>query len=423
MGIASRGRHVNAFDYGLVIPRVEQLEARLLLSGVSGMLYLDANENGRFDVGETGLAGQVVYLDYDGDEIHDPVLEPDAMTRSDDPATPGIDETGRYELTGLTAGAYVVRAAGNAALMQTSPVGNRLTTTSIPMPGMPADSAPVDFDHNGDLDLAVAESEYVRILRNNGQGAFTVIPDVVADGVQAGVSSIIAENFDGQPGTDLVLANRYSQSLSVFYSDRAWFFGTSNLSLPCDPFDVVAGDWNDDGSLDLAAACWNQSDIFLFYNNRSGGFGPAVPLSIPAPATALASGRFNQDAWSDLAVVNTNAGNVSVLMNLGNGGFAMPLVYNTGRLPSAVVAADLDGDVDLDLAVSNSADNSVTLLRNDGDGFSNAGVVELAGKGPRSIAAADLERDGDLDLLVGNVKSQDLAVLRNRGELEFGTAE
>ncbi len=62
---------------------------------------------------EPGLAGIIVYLDLNGNGIldHDGFgnEEPSRVTRSDDPSTAGIDETGYYEFTGLFDGSYQVR--------------------------------------------------------------------------------------------------------------------------------------------------------------------------------------------------------------------------------------------------------------------------------------------------------------------------
>jgi subtilisin-like proprotein convertase family protein/protocatechuate 3,4-dioxygenase beta subunit len=78
----------------------------------------DANGNGLRDPGEPGVAGVRIYIDANGNGAWDPD-ETSTFTVSDDPETKDIDETGRYWLTGLPAGQYVVREVVPAGSQQT----------------------------------------------------------------------------------------------------------------------------------------------------------------------------------------------------------------------------------------------------------------------------------------------------------------
>ncbi len=67
------------------------------LAGVT--IYVDLDNDGQLD-----------WLDADGDNVWDEGEgEPWVLTREDDPATPDVDETGQWEITGLPPGVYVVR--------------------------------------------------------------------------------------------------------------------------------------------------------------------------------------------------------------------------------------------------------------------------------------------------------------------------
>ncbi|QEF96371.1 Serine-aspartate repeat-containing protein D precursor [Stieleria maiorica] len=76
-------------------------------ASVEGVLWDDANEDGVIDAGEDLLAGRTVFLD----DNHNGVLdsgEPFTVTLTDDPATTGIDETGRYRFDDVTPGTHDV---------------------------------------------------------------------------------------------------------------------------------------------------------------------------------------------------------------------------------------------------------------------------------------------------------------------------
>jgi hypothetical protein len=100
-------------------------------------------------------------------------------------------------------------------------------------------------------------------------------------------------------------------------------------------YDIVTGDFDRDGFLDVAAT---QSDtngfVLVFLGNGRGGF--AEPLRFPAGdyPQSLTSGDFNGDGFPDLAFTFGNHPTVGVLIGQGGGQFA-PLrgVLGGRRLP------------------------------------------------------------------------------------------
>lgn len=81
---------------------------------ISGTVFRDSDNDGIFDVGEGGIAGVKVYLDLNGNDRLD-AGEPTSTTGS----------TGRYSLSGLTAGDYAVRIIPPAGLARTLPSSGR----------------------------------------------------------------------------------------------------------------------------------------------------------------------------------------------------------------------------------------------------------------------------------------------------------
>jgi hypothetical protein len=92
-------------------PTFEPLESRqLLASTISGIVFTDANANGRRDVGETGIANQRVFLDTDFDGKLG-LNDPSTLTNS----------KGEYTFSNLTAGVWRVRLVVPSGVRQTSP--------------------------------------------------------------------------------------------------------------------------------------------------------------------------------------------------------------------------------------------------------------------------------------------------------------
>jgi hypothetical protein len=94
---------------------------------------------------------------------------------------------------------------------------------------------------------------------------------------------------------------------------------------------------------------------------------PTVYPSGPNP-TGVATGDFNHDGSPDIAVVNGGSNTLSVLINDGAGGFLPKVDYPTGSSPTSVTVADLSGDGYPDIIVANGGSNSISVYANNGDG-------------------------------------------------------
>ena len=79
---------------------------------------------------------------------------------------------------------------------------------------------------------------------------------------------------------------------------------------------------------------------------------PRLPVG-DAPVS-VAVGDFDGDGSVDLAVANLGSNDVSVLLNRGDGTFGAAVTYPAGNSPSSVAVADLDGVNGLDLVVANA---------------------------------------------------------------------
>ncbi len=106
---------------------------------------------------------------------------------------------------------------------------------------------------------------------------------------------------------------------------------------------------------------------------------------------AAAAGDFDDDGFLDLAVSDTGAGTITVLRNRTDGSFE-----ETARLEgfgASIEAADLDGDGDVDLATG-----SLLIFLNEAGGVFGEPVSFTLGGNSFSSVARDLDGDGDLDL-------------------------
>ena len=144
--------------------------------------------------------------------------------------------------------------------------------------------------------------------------------------------------------------------------------------------------------------------------------GFLAPLAFDAGADPLsvAVGDFNGDGTQDLAVANSRSNNVSVLLGNGDGTFQAARNYAAGYESEWVAVGDFNGDGTLDLAVTDYGSNTVSVLLGNGDGtFQARNFSYVAGAGLRSAAIGDFNGDGSPDLAVANSGSNDVSILLN----------
>jgi hypothetical protein len=220
---------------------------------------------------------------------------------------------------------------------------------------------PADFNGDGDLDLIAVNAlngQSPVALLGYAHGAF----NQVQESIQISGISSAAGDFNGDGKLDVVI-----DGASVLLGNGDGTF-TQGASLNIGGV-VTAADFNGDGKLDLAVCSGAQNTVTILLGNGDGTFTTASgsPITVGTQPWALVAGDFNNDGKLDLAIVNrpnTGYGSVTLLLGNGDGTFtqASGSPYTVGNSPVAIAAADFNGDGKLDLAVANSADGTVSIL-------------------------------------------------------------
>jgi hypothetical protein len=183
----------------------------------------------------------------------------------------------------------------------------------------------------------------VSVLLGDGHGGFGV-PTSYPAGTEP--DSVAVGDFNHDGNLDLAVANDYSSNVSVLLGDGHGGFGAP-ISYPAgvNPQSVVVGDFNRDGNLDLAVAniSFDTHAVSVLLGDGHGGFAAPTSYPVGSAPVSVAVGDFNRDGAPDLAVANALDNTVSVLLNQLTG-FAARAGFGLDDVGNAV-AADAAGDV------------------------------------------------------------------------------
>lgn len=244
---------------------------------------------------------------------------------------------------------------------------------------------------------------------------------------------VSAGDLDGDGIADLVVANRFSEDLSILRGLGGGDFALQQrVAAGGIPVALAIADFNEDGRDDVAAALPVLDQVAIFLTQPNGIPGTPSLLDAGDSPGGLLAADLDRDGHADLVATNYFSDTLSIRRGLGNGSFGSESTWAAGVRPYAVVAALLDGDLEPDLVVASYGSHEVLVFRGAGGGSFGAPVAysTFAGEsygGPRVLLTADVDGDGAVDLLVGNFESSEefnsVALLRGRGDgtLEDGT--
>ncbi|MDG2424360.1 MAG: FG-GAP-like repeat-containing protein [Phycisphaerales bacterium] len=201
--------------------------------------------------------------------------------------------------------------------------------------------------------------------------------------------------------------------------------------------DLVAGDFNGDGFLDLAGTNAVDNSVTIIISNGNGSFMTAVDLDTGAGTNpqGLTAADFNNDNRDDLAISCTGTGQVKLWRSQASGGlrdlaFNEDALIDVGNAPIGIDPGEVEEDKDLDLidlVVALNGEGKVGVLRNNSTSemieflFDPADDKHVVGQGPTSVALADLDGDTHVDIVTANPDDGSISILLHgeRSAAEF----
>ena len=303
-------------------------------------------------------------------------------------------------------------------------------------PSYPVDSGPrsailADFNRDGKLDMAVATlNSTVDVLLGNGDGTFQPAVSYPLAGMRPW--QVIAGDFANNGILDLVAATGYGQTVSILMGNGdGTFQPAKSIKTGWHPMAVEVADLNRDGNLDLLVANHTYGTLEVFLGNGDGTFqtpknyalGPVTNYPFLLLPRWIAVTDFNNDGIPDVAVVNAGdkgqGNSVSVLLGKGDGSFWPAVYWNTGVQPIGIAVGDFNRDGNMDMVTVDNTSNTASVFLGNGDGTFQPRVPYAVGNKPQNAVVADFNGDGYLDIVVSNQDSVNVTLLLGRGDGTF----
>jgi len=267
-----------------------------------------------------------------------------------------------------------------------------------------------DLNYDGNLDVIVARDR-IRSMRfmGLGNGKFDTGRPVGLAGPTRAVGSA---DLDADGEIDLVFSQRGTTNYVAFGPDfdRIENFGDAEQSVR-----LELGDFDGDHDVDVVFANLGPEGSGIHFNVGMGKFGKARRLD-PAhgPAVDVVAGDLNGDGLIDIALA-TIAANV-IFLNDADHKFVNTVVFGPANERSyGIDLGDLDRDGDLDIAVANDGGPNAIYL-NVGGKFERQLLPDDPDARSYGVSIGDLNGDGFPDLVFANSGSMSRVYLNTTVE-------
>ena len=278
-----------------------------------------------------------------------------------------------------------------------------------------------DFNNDGNMDIVcpIRSSDVVQVIKTNSNGTLQT-PQNLPFGENPYAAAVA--DFDSNGFLDIVAVSRTTNTAKVYLGNGVSFptvrtFPTGlGPSLGNEPFDVAAGDLNNDGNPDIVTTNLASQDIGVYYASGNGFFFSgefAYYLSQPSAPYAIELADINNDGDKDI-VFSRGFGDAEIvwMRNGYDGGAEVFPDFNDGAWSTDVGGRVVDIAIGvftcnsslLDVVGANERNakadiEAINVLTNPGIGAFTARPSIPSPNSPEGVATGDFDNDGDIDVI------------------------
>ena len=334
-------------------------------------------------------------------------------------------------------------------------------------------SADINNDNYQDIIAGYAQTDKIVYFTNNGNGTFS--SETILTTQADLINSLRAADLNKDNKIDIISASKGDNKVAWYknidangtFSDQIIISDQMTVA-----FDIEVGDFDLDNDIDVICSANGDDKIILFENTDGKGnftFNQEVSYLVEN-VNGLNAGDYDNDGDIDISAASSadnkivwfengkenflfhninnnhivtsvdycdinNDGNIDIFYsshtgiyvvgNYGNGVFSKEVVlYEDGHNYNNIFLVDLDGDGDKDLYATDWLGDEVIWFRNEGGGaFGSVNFIESYGSpdnaAPWGEKPMDFDNDGDLDLIISMVGLNQFYLYTNDGNGNF----
>ena len=306
----------------------------------------DFNEDGHIDVAVTQNTNQIAMLLGDGAGGFSPPLQ---TALNSNPAALVVADFNNDNHLDLAVGTGVTNAWTQQILLGQGD-GTFTNGVVLPQPISTFNNEVADFNGDGNVDLVVTSAQIADstlfVWLGNGNGTFGTgisYPSNVAP------ANMVIADFNHNGTLDIAVANSSATTVSILNGN-----GNGTFAVPVTfQFPGVVGrlrevgDVNLDGWADIAATVavnGAPNNLMLLVNDRNGGFEPPREIIGPVNIGFTTNADFNGDGRPDLVAISFQNNQIMIMEGDGAGNFTQVAAYLTGPGQNHLLALDLNHD-------------------------------------------------------------------------------
>ena len=224
-----------------------------------------------------------------------------------------------------------------------------------------------DFTGEGDIDLAAVNSvglqgETFSLLTNSGNGGFD--PQVFSNG-SATPAGLAAGDLDGDGDLDVAIANATINQVGILLNEGGQLLFRNSIPVGSLPTSVAIFDADGDGDNDITVSQLGDNNMVVILTDIIDAI-PAFTLKPPVATgvkpQSIANGDFNGDGSQDLAVLNQDANQVVLFINDKAGNFTKGPAFQVGASPVFISVFDINKDGLSDFVTANQGSSNISIV-------------------------------------------------------------
>lgn len=234
--------------------------------------------------------------------------------------------------------------------------------------------------------------------------------------IQPRFSDFVSGDFDEDGTLDIALTHAESGELWVlvnrgdatFRNHSKWLHTFNGLISG-----LAVADLDHDNHLDLIGANPVTAQLIIWRGDGKGNFSLQPPTDLRGAPSGVTLTDLNQDGHVDAVLTSRDMAQVSWLLGDGHGGFGNETMQTACMQPRSLSVTDFDQDGQPDWVMACAPTNAVSIVLGATSKNPRLQMIELPSQ-PSSIALADLDGNHLVDIVVGVSAGQSIYALRNQ---------